>query len=211
MKENNLIRLARSWAILPIITVSLTFGGVSSVGVSGGTAENVLVQKVNTAIAGALVLNNETSEEALHENTLKLEAEAIDKYFEKYDMPLFGLGRKMVDEAELHGIDWRLLPAITVRESTGGKNACIRVKFNPFGWGSCKIGFKSYEEAIEIVAKNLGGNNPNTAFHYDNKTTLEILKAYNPPSIVPNYAKQVISIMNAIGDKDLGTISPSTM
>jgi hypothetical protein len=50
---------------------------------------------------------------------------------------------------------------------------------------------------------NLGGNNPNTAKHYDEKTTKQILRAYNPPSIVPRYAEQVISIMNAIGDENL--------
>jgi len=64
--------------------------------------------------------------------------------------------------------------------------------------------YDSNEEAIETVARNLGGNNPNTERHYANKNLKEILRAYNPPSIVPKYAEQVISIMNAIGDEHLG-------
>jgi len=110
----------------------------------------------------------------------------------------------MVEEAEKNGIDWRLLPAIAVRESTGGKHACKKVKNSFFGWGSCKINFKSTEEAIEVVAKNLGGNNPNTDHHYAGKTTKEILQKYNPPSVVPRYAEQVMNIMDTIGEADLG-------
>ena len=53
------------------------------------------------------------------------------------------------------------------------------------------------------MARNLGGNNPKTAKHYADKTTDQILKAYNPPSIVPHYAEQVISIMNEIGAENI--------
>lgn len=130
----------------------------------------------------------------------RMEADAIDAYFAEHDMPLLGQGMKMVQEAELNGLDWRLLPAIAVRESSGGKNAC---KNNPFGWGSCKINFNSVEEAIETVAMNLGGNNPKTARHYDNKTVKQILRAYNPPSIVLRYAEQVMAIMKSIGPADM--------
>ena len=134
-------------------------------------------------------------------------AQAIDTYFKERAMPLSGFGMKMVIEAEKNDLDWRLVPAIAVRESTGGKFECQRVGNNPFGWGSCRIGFNSNEHAIEIVAKNLGGNNPKTAHHYDEKTTLQILRAYNPPSIVPRYAEQVMKIMSTIGPVDGEVIS----
>ena len=139
--------------------------------------------------------------------TLKLQAEAIDEYFKERDMPLYGNGMKMAEEAEKNGLDWRLLPAISIRESTGGKNDCDNVEHNFFGWGSCKIGFDSDDEAIEVIAMNLGGNNPNTEHHYSGKTTKEILQKYNPVSIVPRYAQQVMSIMDDIGEEDLGTIT----
>ncbi len=162
--------------------------------------QDVLVKQINIAVAGTLAFNNAIDPET---ETLKAKAEAIDAYFREHDMPLEGTGKKMVEEAEKNGLDWRLLAAIAVRESTGGKHECKRVPNNAFGWGSCKISFDSNEEAIETVARNLGGNNPNTARYYENKDTKEILRAYNPPSIVPKYAEQVISIMDDIGEAEL--------
>ena len=130
---------------------------------------------------------------------LQRKADAIDAYFDAHDMPLAGTGMTMVQEAEKNGLDWRLLPAIAVRESSGGKNICNNVGHNFFGWTSCKVGFKSNEEAIAIVARNIGGNDISTAKYYLNKTTEQIIRAYNPPYIAPNYLSQVLSIMNAIG------------
>lgn len=192
MNKNNLIRFVQSLVLLPAVAFSL--GNPQAV----NAPQSVLASKLNM-VTGALVLNQTDDLGA----ELKIKGEAIDTYFWEHNMPLEGMGLKMAEEAEKNGLDWRLLAAIAVRESTGGKHECKKVPNNAFGWGSCKIGFKSNEEAIETVAKNLGGNNPNTAKHYDNKTTEGILRAYNPPSIVPKYTKQVISIMDEIGEKDI--------
>ena len=164
------------------------------------TVQTVFIQKQNIEANGLLAFNQVVDQKAI---TLKAKAEAIDSYFKEHDMPLAGMGMKMVEEAEKNDLDWRLLAAIAVRESTGGKFDCIKVDNNPFGWGSCKIGFNSNEEAIETVARNLGGNNPSTAKHYNEKTTKQILRAYNPPSVVPRYAEQVIKIMSDIGLEDI--------
>ena len=64
----------------------------------------------------------------------KDKADAIDAYFAKNDAPLEGYGMKFVLEAEKNVIDWRLLPAIAMRESTGGKHACKSVKNSVFGY-----------------------------------------------------------------------------
>ena len=164
------------------------------------TPQTVLSTKLNTEALGPLAFNQTVDPKA---NLLKIEADAIDAYFKEHDMPLEGTGMKMAEVAEENGLDWRLLPAIATRESTGGIHACKNVTFNSFGWGSCRIGFKSNDEAIETIAKHLGGNVESTARHYDNKTTEQILKAYNPPKIVPNYAKQVMSIMDDIGEENI--------
>ncbi len=123
-------------------------------------------------------------------------AEKIDAYYTKRGMPLKGYGEKMVAEAEKNNLDWRLLPAIAIKESTGGKFACYK---NPFGWGSCKIKFASYDDAIEVVARNLGGNNPNTARYYKDKTTEEKLHHYNN-SVVPTYTGEIMQFMELIED-----------
>lgn len=210
MKKNNLIRFVQSLVFLPVMTMSLT--GVNNTNISQG----VLAKKVNIETIRTLALNQafdpEVAKQAeLDAKILAAKGEAIDAYFANHDMPLEGTGKKMAEEADLNDLDWRLLPAIAARESTGGKNDCKRVDNNPFGWGSCKIGFDSLDEAIETVARNLGGNNPRTAKHYGDKTTKQILRAYNPPSIVPKYAQQVMTIMNEIGPEDItGTLDITT-
>jgi hypothetical protein len=109
----------------------------------------------------------------------------------------------MVEVAKKYDLDWRLLPAVAMRESTGGKFACKSVSNSPFGYGSCKINFKTMDDSIETVAKNLAGKNPNTADYYAGELK-ENLDNYNG-GVVPNYAEQVIAIMNKIGDaKDIG-------
>ncbi len=189
------------------MAMSFTGGSVNA----NQLAQNILAQKVNIGVdfrdQGTLALNQAA---VLKAQTLKAEGDAIDAYFAKYDMPLEGTGAKMAEVADVNDLDWRLVPAIAVRESTGGKHECQKVENNPFGWGSCKIGFKTNAAAIETIAKNLGGNNPKTAFHYDDKTTIQILHAYNPPSIVPKYAEQVMKIMSAIGPEDITTLTPAT-
>jgi hypothetical protein len=162
---------------------------------------------INTAVTPTISSQNQltasadaepASDDALLQKEREEEAAKIDAYFTKNGMPLAGYGMKMVTEAELHDIDWRLIPAIAIRESTGGLHQCKSVTYSPFGFGSCKINFKSYDSAIEILATNLGGDNPNTARHYEGKTTKAILQSYNPPSVVPTYANEVMALMTKI-------------
>lgn len=121
-------------------------------------------------------------------------AQRIDAYFEKRDMPLAGYGMEFVQAAEKYNIDWRLLPAIGVRESSGGKHL---MNNNPFGWGSAKIPFADFAEAIEVVAMNLGGGNPNTARYYKDADTKKKLWYYNG-TVMPKYPAEVIEIMEMI-------------
>jgi len=167
-------------------------------------SETALSPKENIGPDWTLAFNQVMDQKAKTlEKEVEVKAEAIDAYFRVRNMPLEGMGLKMVQEAEKNGLDWRLLPAISVVESTGGKNACKNAAHSFMGWGSCKINFNSDEEAIEIVAKNLGGNNPNTDQHYADKTTKEILQKYNPPSVAPNYAEKVMRVMNEIGENEM--------
>lgn len=202
MKNKNLIRFAESFILLPAMTVTMSSGTVPKdyVSTTVQAPQIVLSQKSNIEALNLFSLNQEIDKEA---QTLEIKARAIDDYFEEHNMPLAGTGMKMVQEAEKNDLDWRLIAAIAVRESTGGKFDCKRVDNNPFGWGSCKIGFKTLDSAIETVARNLGGNNPKTAHHYEGKDTKAILQKYNPPSIVARYAQQVMSIMDDIGIKEV--------
>lgn len=169
----------------------------SSLSLSSFTAN---VESFVTNVADDQALS---SQERLLQKEREEKAAKIDNYFAKGDMPLAGYGMKMVIEAEKNDVDWRLIPAIAVRESTGGKFACKSVKFSAFGWGSCKISFKSYDHAIESLAEHLGGNNPRTARYYDNKSVKAVLETYNPPSVVPTYAKEVMALMTKIEETQI--------
>lgn len=114
----------------------------------------------------------------------------LNNYFSK--TPLNGYGNKFIEVADKNGLDWRLLPAISVRETSGGIHLCNNPKAhnNPFGWGSCKIGFNSFNEAIETVGYKLS-NLP----VYKGKTIEKKLYYYNG-TVVPTYPQEVIAIMN---------------
>jgi hypothetical protein len=121
-------------------------------------------------------------------------AERIDAYFSKRNMPLAGYGEQFVKMADKCDIDWRLLPAIGVRESSGGK---FQYNNNPFGWGSAKIRFKDFSQAIDVVSDNLCGLNDATAKYYKDKTTYQRLWYYNG-TVIPSYPQEVIDIMEMI-------------
>lgn len=147
---------------------------------------------------GSLEAHPVTKEVRSVEDIRKERAEAINTFFKERSMPLHGTGMTFVLVAEKYGLDWRLLPAIGIRESSGGKEAC---GYNAFGWGSCKLShnYHSYEEAIETLGKNLGGANKNTARYYAGKSTEEKLYYYNG-SVEPPYTGEVLAIMDMISD-----------
>jgi len=183
MNKKDILRYLQSIIAIPMVAIALPLAGVSQL--------PSLTAIDNLKTENSVIITQE-------EVARKEKALMIDTYFESHGAPLKGRGLKFVLEAEKNDIDWRLLPAIAMRESTGGIHACKRVPNSVFGYGSCKMGFKSIDESIEIVARSLGGNNPNTARHYSDKTTLQILKKYN--SVIPTYSQEIVRIMKAIHD-----------
>lgn len=142
-------------------------------------------------IYGQLInINNESVVSQNNKDSIA-KAERIDAYFEKRDMPLAGYGIDFVKAAEKYDIDWRLAAAIGVRESSGGKRM---MNNNPFGWGSAKIKFDDFSEAIDVVSMNLGGYNENTARYYRDTDTKTKLWYYNG-TVIPSYPQEVIDIM----------------
>lgn len=194
--------------LLPLVTMSMPLGSLpkTDLYIASNYSQIVSSQKYNIEAEGLLAFNQALDQKA---KTLEAQAKAIDAYFKAHKLPLEGMGAKMAQEADQYGLDYRLMPAIAMIETTGGKNLCTSLpenkNKNPFGWGSCKIGFSSFGEAVEVIAMNLSGNNPNTARHYYGKTTIDMLETYNPPSAKPGYAKSVMRVMDAIGPEDINT------
>jgi len=132
----------------------------------------------------------------------------IDAFFHSRDNALAGYGLAFVQAADKYGIDWTLLPAIATIESNGGNMTCVSKtgENNPFGWGSCKIAFESINQAIDVLAYNLGGHNPKTAGYYKDKAIGVIIDTYNPPSVRADYNYLVTWAMNKIASTDAKTI-----
>lgn len=153
--------------------------------------------KRKLGILGGIVIASMIGFILLKTTTIKLnvlktdrKAEMIDAYLSKKRMPLAGYGLELVIAAERNNLDWRLLPAIAIRESSGGRNACGS---NFFGWASCKRTFKTISEAIRVVAQHLGGNATTTKHFYAEKNTWGKLRSYN--SEIKEYPNQVEAIM----------------
>ncbi len=161
---------------------------------------NAFTVSINEAVSKIVASDQSLSvEDIALQKDREAKAAKIDAYYAQYDLPLAGHGMQMVLAAEEYNLDWKLLPAIAMRESTGGKHICPKSN-NPYGWGSCKIHFESFEEATNTVATNLGGANPRTASYYANKDIKGKLKAYN--SVIPAYTTEIFSIMNKIETMD---------
>lgn len=80
---------------------------------------------------------------------------ALSNFFTKYNSPLLEKAEYLVFTADSWGIDYTLIPAISMQESGGCKNIPIG-SHNCWGfgiYGDKKTVFASYEKAIEQVAK----------------------------------------------------------
>ncbi len=84
----------------------------------------------------------------------------------------------MVEIADKYGIDYRLIPAIAMKESGGG-NKAPKKTFNAWGFENGKTQFDSWEQAIDIVGKTL-----KVRYVAKGLTTPEqIMPVYAPPAV----------------------------
>lgn len=116
-------------------------------------------------------------------------ASVLKSFLLERSMPIAEYAELFIVAADTYSLDWRLLPAIGIRESSGGKAQCGH---NPFGWGSCQgYNFTAAEEAIAYVSWRLS-ESP----YYQGKDTYEKLRTYN--SEIETYPDEVIAIMEMI-------------
>ncbi len=109
------------------------------------------------------------------------------EFFDSLGSPVRDLAPEFLAAADRHGLDWRLLPSISVIESGGGKNYSQN---NIFGWGSATRGFASIRGSIDWVARRLAISNL-----YKGKDLDGILTTYNPR---PGYRARVKSVMRML-------------
>lgn len=112
-------------------------------------------------------------------------------FFHGSGCPIRHLAGEFLLAADRNGLDWRLLPTISLVETTCGKAATGN---NLFGWDSGKKKYASVREGIHAVASRISQSKL-----YRGKDLDHILATYNPR---PQYAALVKSVMRHLGPAD---------
>src|SRR4051794_732043 len=116
-----------------------------------------------------------------------LRAVKLRKFLRQNHCPDQAYAEVFVAEADAHGIDWRLLPSISVVESGGGRTARGN---NLFGWANGDTSFTTIGDAIHQVASALSRGKS-----YRGKDVPAKLAAYNHR---PDYPAKVLDLMRQI-------------
>jgi hypothetical protein len=108
----------------------------------------------------------------------------LQAFFDRLNCPVISLAEDFLAAADRNGLDWRLLPSISVVESGGGK--AFRNN-NIFGWDSARQAFPSIRQGIHRVAERLANSSL-----YKDKDLDGILRTYNPREEYPLLVKSVM-------------------
>jgi hypothetical protein len=119
----------------------------------------------------------------------KKKVRSVESFLKRRGSPLASKAEYIVKSAEAFGIDYRLVPAISIVESSGGKKTYR--SYNAWGWGGSKgYSFASWEDGIYTVTKGLARYYARGAV-----TPIAIAPSYNPHT--PNeWAGKVQYLMN---------------
>lgn len=102
---------------------------------------------------------------------------ALQEYLESYNSPMSDNSVDFIDTANIHGLDWKLLPSIAGVESTFGRHVPAN-SYNPFGWANGAKKFQSWKEAISTVGEGI-----ERIYTSRGRTTPALMQpVYAPPS-----------------------------
>lgn len=104
----------------------------------------------------------------------------LQKFFSKYHSPLENETEFIVQASDSWGLDYKIIPAISMQESGGCKNI-PKDSFNCWGlaiYGKNSLSFDSYTEAVMQVAKTI-----KQSYFKDGLTNMTLLEdRWNPNS-----------------------------
>jgi hypothetical protein len=112
----------------------------------------------------------------------------LKDFFRVSGCPIRRLADEFLLAADRNGLDWRLLPTLSVVETGCGRTARGN---NLFGWDSGKKKYTSIREGIHAVASRISQSKL-----YRGKDLDHILATYNPR---PRYAALVKAVMRHLG------------
>lgn len=113
--------------------------------------------------------------------------ERLKQFFATLHCPVSYLSAEFIHAADENGLDWRLLPSISVIESGGGK---AYKNNNIFGWANGDYLFSTLKAGIHEVAYKLG-----RSALYRNRDVPGKLHLYNKNE---DYATNVMTVMYRI-------------
>ena len=111
----------------------------------------------------------------------------LEMFFDRYQCPQPHYSYSYLQAADANSLDYRLLPAISVRESTCGQHDRLN---NRWGWDFPFTGFSSVPQGIEFIAHRLAQSRIYRGLPLDDK-----LETYNPRR---SYVRQVEHLMQEI-------------
>lgn len=172
------LRLALSWYLTA--TFALIFGLLFFIYLSFDHQITGLYStryQLYKALPAENIISNQ---QVVEINKLDARSLIIKNFFIDYKSPLSDMADVFVAVADKYKLDYRLLPAIAMQESNGGK-IMPNNSFNPFGYGiygKTVLRFAGYAEAIDRVGRGLKTD------YYDLglKTPEQIMPKYTPPS-----------------------------
>lgn len=115
--------------------------------------------------------------------------ENIRKYLAERNAPLADYAQEFVKAADHYGIDYRIVAAISVIESNGGRHTFK--EYNAWGWG--KTSFESWTDGIWTVSAGI------SKYYSKGLTTPELIAPYYCPPNAVKWAQNVNYVMNQIG------------
>ncbi len=145
-----------------------------------------LIEKATEEVKEAVIYEKISPEPTVDPEQVR----QVKEYLSKRNAPLADYADAIVTASVKYGIDYRLVAAISVIESEGGKN-CFR-SYNAWGWGSKS--FDSWEDGIYTVTEGLSKYYANGA-----TTPAEISVSYCPPG-AERWAYNVQYVMNQIAE-----------
>jgi hypothetical protein len=123
----------------------------------------------------------------IHYPAADLRASRLDRVFHLYHCPKPYHVDEYLRAADAFQLDYRLLPAVSIRETTCGVG---EVENNRWGFHPGRQSFPSIEAGIAFMARRLAEGT-----YYKGKTLQQKLFTYNP---LPAYPDEVARIMSQI-------------
>lgn len=119
----------------------------------------------------------------------------LQRFFSKLHCPIKNLSEDFIRVADDNNLDWRLLPSISIVESSGGK---AFKNNNILGWANGDRSFPTIRAGIAEVAFKLGKSSL-----YRHRDTEAKLRLYNPNDDYPSRVKEIMQRICPVRDLKL--------